>query len=137
LQQTLFLGNLDARRDWGHAADYVEAMWLMLQQPAADDYVIATGESHSVREFLDLAADLAGVDWHRHVQLDPRYLRPTEVDHLHGESTKARRQLGWEPKITFSLLVQTMIEHDMELARQQQTLSKAGHSVVVRGSSHE
>jgi len=137
LQQTLFLGNLDARRDWGHAADYVEAMWLMLQQPAAEDYVIATGESHSVREFLDLAADLAGVDWHRHVQLDPRYLRPTEVDHLHGESTKARRQLGWEPKITFSLLVQTMIEHDMELARQQQTLSKAGHSVVVRGSSHE
>lgn len=136
LQRTLFLGNLDSRRDWGHAADYVEAMWLMLQQPAADDYVIATGESHSVREFLDLAADFAGVDWHRCVELDPRYLRPTEVDHLHGNPRKARERLGWTARTTFPELVKAMIEHDMELARQECTLSKAGHTVIVRGSSH-
>ncbi len=136
LQETLFLGNLEARRDWGHAADYVEAMWLMLQQPEADDYVIATGESHSVREFLDLAAGFANVDWHRHVTLDPRYLRPTEVDHLLGDSSKARQQLGWNPKATFSGLVRVMVEHDMELARQERTLSQAGHSVVVRGRAH-
>lgn len=136
LQQTLFLGNLDARRDWGYAADFVEAMWLMLQQPEADDYVIATGESHSVREFLEMAADFAGVNWKQHVELDPRYLRPTEVDHLMGDSSKARRQLGWSPKASFPALVKMMVEHDMELARQEQTLSNAGHSVVVRGSAH-
>jgi GDPmannose 4,6-dehydratase len=136
LQQTLFLGNLDARRDWGYAADYVEAMWLMLQQPSPDDYVIATGESHSVRDFLDLAAQFAGVDWPSHVQLDPRYLRPTEVDHLQGDASKARRQLAWAPKVTFSELVRTMVEHDMELARQERTLVEAGHKVVIRGSVH-
>ena len=136
LQRTLFLGNLDARRDWGHAADYVEAMWLMLQQSAPDDYVIATGESHSVREFLDLAAGFAGVDWHKHVEIDKRYMRPTEVNHLQGDSSKARRQLGWTPKTSFEGLVETMVEHDLELARQQQVLSKAGHTVVIRGSVH-
>jgi GDPmannose 4,6-dehydratase len=136
LQRTLFLGNLDARRDWGYAGDYVEAMWLMLQQSAPDDYVIATGESHSVREFLDLAADFAGIDWRRHVELDSRYLRPTEVDHLMGDSSKARGQLGWIPRTTFPELVRMMVEHDMELATQEQTLAKAGHSVVVRGSAH-
>ncbi|MEO8368344.1 MAG: GDP-mannose 4,6-dehydratase [Candidatus Solibacter sp.] len=136
LQQTLFLGNLDARRDWGYAADFVEAMWLMLQQPEADDYVIATGESHSVREFLEMAADFAGVNWKQHVELDPRYLRPTEVDHLMGDAGKARRQLGWSPRTSFPTLVAMMVEHDMELARQEQTLSNAGHSVVVRGSAH-
>jgi GDPmannose 4,6-dehydratase len=136
LQRTLFLGNLDARRDWGYAADYVEAMWRMLQRPDPDDYVVATGESHSVREFLDLAGEFAGVDWRRHVELDPRYLRPTEVNHLQGDSAKARQQLGWNPKTTFSGLVRMMVDHDMELARQQQTLAKAGHSVVVRGSAH-
>jgi GDPmannose 4,6-dehydratase len=136
LQQTLFLGNLDARRDWGYAADYVEAMWLMLQQQTPDDYVIATGESHSVREFLDLAAEYAGVDWHRHVELDPRYLRPTEVDHLLGDSSKAREQLGWRNRTSFPELVRMMVEHDMELARQEQTLANAGHSVIVRGVAH-
>jgi len=136
LQKTLFLGNLEARRDWGFAGDYVEAMWLMLQQAAPDDYVIATGESHSVREFLDLAAECAGVDWNKHVELDPRYLRPTEVDHLMGDATKARTQLGWKARTSFSELVRMMVEHDLELARQEQTLSKAGHSVLVRGSAH-
>jgi GDPmannose 4,6-dehydratase len=136
LQRTLFLGNLDARRDWGYAADYVEGMWLMLQQPSPDDYVIATGESHSVRDFLDLAANYAGVDWRRHVELDPRYLRPTEVDHLMGDATKARHRLGWTPKTSFSQLVRMMVQHDMELARQEQTLASAGHNVVVRGSVH-
>jgi GDPmannose 4,6-dehydratase len=136
LQQKLFLGNLDARRDWGYAGDYVEAMWLMLRQSSPSDYVIATGESHSVREFLDLAAEFAGVEWRHHVELDPRYLRPTEVDHLLGDACKARRELGWAPKTTFPQLVGMMVEHDMELARQEQTLVKAGHSVVVRGSAH-
>jgi GDPmannose 4,6-dehydratase len=111
-------------------------MWLMLQQPSPDDYVVATGESHSVREFLDLAAEVAGVDWGRHVEFDPRYFRPTEVDHLMGDSSKARRKLGWTPKVAFPDLVRMMVEHDMELARQERTLANAGHSVVVRGSSH-
>jgi GDPmannose 4,6-dehydratase len=137
LQQKLFLGNLDSRRDWGYAADYVEAMWLMLQQPSPDDYVIATGESYSVREFLDLAAKFAGIDWHRYVEFDPRYLRPSEVDHLMGDATKARHRLGWAPKTTFADLVQRMVRHDMELAQQERTLANAGHSVVVRGSAHE
>src|SRR6516165_7791542 len=101
LQRTLFLGNLEARRDWGYAADYVEAMWLMLQQPSPDDYVIATGESHSVREFLDLAADYAGVKWEACVETDPRYFRPTEVDFLQGDATKAWQTLGWKPEISF------------------------------------
>jgi GDPmannose 4,6-dehydratase len=136
LQRSLFLGNLDARRDWGYAEDYVQAMWLMLQQPTADDYVIATGESHSVREFLDVAGELAGLDWRKHVELDPRYLRPTEVDHLMGDASKARRQLGWMPTTTFPELVRIMFEHDLELARQEQTLCNAGHKVVIRGSAH-
>ena len=136
LQRNLFLGNLDARRDWGYAADYVQAMWLMLQQPTADDYVIATGESHSVRDFLDLAGELTSLDWRRHVELDPRYLRPTEVDHLMGDASKARRQLGWTPTTTFPELVRIMIEHDLELARQERTLCNAGHKVVIRGSAH-
>jgi GDPmannose 4,6-dehydratase len=136
LQRKLFLGNLEARRDWGYAADYVEAMWLMLQQQEPDDYVIATGESHSVREFLDAAAMVAGIDWKRYVEFDRRYSRPTEVDHLLGDSGKARSRLGWAPKVPFHDLVRMMVEHDMELAKQEQTLKNAGHSVVVRGSSH-
>lgn len=136
IQDKLFLGNLDARRDWGHARDYVEAMWMMLQAPQPDDFVISTGESHSVREFLDLAADRCGLDWKKFVELDPRYLRPTEVDFLLGDSTKARQQLGWRPKVTFEQLVRTMVEHDIELALQEQTLARAGHKVVLRGTSH-
>ena len=135
LQKTLYLGNLEARRDWGYAGDYVESMWLMLNRSEPDDYVVATGESHSVREFLDLAASLCGVDWHKHVQTDARYLRPTEVNFLQGDATKARTRLGWRPRVSFEELVRRMVEHDLELARQEQTLSRAGHSVVIRGVS--
>jgi GDPmannose 4,6-dehydratase len=136
LQEKLYLGNLDARRDWGHAADYVRAMWLMLQQASPDDYVVATGESRSVREFLDLAAGFAGVNWKSCVEKDPRYCRPTEVDFLQGDATKARRTLGWQPEISFEELVRSMVEHDLELARQEQTLLEAGHQVIPRGRVH-
>jgi GDPmannose 4,6-dehydratase len=136
LQDKLFLGNLDARRDWGYAGDYVEAMWLMLQQPEPSDYVIATGESHSIREFLDLAGAYCGLDWTHYVEKDPRYYRPTEVDHLLGDASKARRVLGWTPRVTFEALVKMMVEHDTELACQEQTLAHAGHRVVIRGSAH-
>jgi len=133
LQSKLYLGNLDARRDWGYAGDYVEAMWLMLQQSEPDDYVIATGESHSVREFLEEAFTYAGLDWRDHVEIDPRYFRPTEVDHLQGDATKAREKLGWRPRVTFKELVRMMVDHDMELARQEKTLKDAGHAVMLRG----
>jgi GDPmannose 4,6-dehydratase len=136
LQDKLYLGNLEARRDWGYAGDYVEGMWMMLQQPEPDDYVIATGESHSVREFMELAASIAGVDWKKHTEKDPRYFRPTEVDALCGDSSKARRKLGWAPKVTFTELVNMMIETDLELARQEKTLTRAGH-VVERGASQQ
>jgi GDPmannose 4,6-dehydratase len=136
LQEKLYLGNLDARRDWGHAADFVRAMWLMLQQDTPDDFVVATGESHSVREFLELAAEMAGVDWKRCVEKDPRYFRPTEVDALEGDSCKARRVLGWKPEIRFEALVKAMVEHDLELAQQELTLTKAGHRVAPRGGAH-
>jgi GDPmannose 4,6-dehydratase len=136
LQERLYLGNLDARRDWGHAADYVRAMWLMLQQGTPDDYVVATGQSYSVREFLDLAADVAGVDWKVCVQEDPRYLRPTEVVALQGDARKARHLLSWQPEVTFQELVRSMVEHDLELARQEQTLLRAGHRVAPRGVAY-
>jgi GDPmannose 4,6-dehydratase len=129
LQDRLYLGNLDAERDWGYAGDYVEAMWLMLQQPSPDDFVIATGESHSVREFLDTAAQYCGVDWPRHVQTDPRYFRPTEVDAMRGDPGKARARLGWRPRVSFQQLIKMMIDHDLELAGQEQTLVAAGHAV--------
>jgi len=135
LQETLYLGNLEARRDWGYAGDYVEAMWLMMQQPKPDDYVIATGESHSVREFLELAADYCGVDWQKYVKKDSRYFRPTEVDSLCGDPAKARTVLGWAPKVSFSELVRMMVDHDLELAQQEQTLTNAGHEVAHRGAS--
>src|SRR5258708_8752428 len=136
LQQKLFLGNLDAKRDWGYAGDFVEAMWMMLQQPSADDYIVATGESHSVREFLDLAGACCGLDWTQHVETDPRYFRPTEVDFLLGDPSKARAKLGWKPEVTFEQLVRRMVEHDLDLARQEQMLAAAGHKVVQRGLSH-
>ena len=113
LRNKLYLGNLDAKRDWGHAKDFVEAMWLMLQQDEADDYVIATGETHSVREFLDEAFGRLDLDWKQFVEIDPRYFRPAEVDLLVGDASKARRKLGWEPKITFKELVRTMVDADL------------------------
>jgi len=112
LDKKLYMGNLDAKRDWGYAADYVEAMWLMLQQPKGDDYVIATGESHSVRECLDVAFGTLGLDWQAYVELDPRYLRPTEVDHLLGDASKAREKLGWKPKVLFKDLIERMVRAD-------------------------
>ena len=136
LQQKLYLGNLEAKRDWGYAGDYVDAMWRILQHSEPGDFVVATGESHSVREFLDLAAEYAGVEWSRHVEMDPRYLRPSEVDHLLGDAAKARSFLGWKPKVGFQQLVRMMLEHDLELARQEQTLTNAGHRVVARGTAH-
>ena len=105
LDKKLFLGNLDSRRDWGFAGDYVEAMWLMLQQPAPDDYVIATGESHSIREVLDVAFGTLGLTWAEYVEIDPRYFRPTEVDHLLGDASRARAKLGWQPKVKFAELI--------------------------------
>jgi GDPmannose 4,6-dehydratase len=134
LQEKLYLGNLEARRDWGYARDYVEAMWLMLQQPAPGDFVIATGESHSVREFLELASVYSGVQGDKHLEVDARYFRPTEVDFLCGDPGRAREILGWAPKTTFEQLVRKMVDHDLELARQEQTLVRAGHKVVVRGT---
>jgi GDPmannose 4,6-dehydratase len=112
-QKKLYLGNLDAKRDWGYAKDYVRAMWLMLQQDQPDDYVVATNETHSIREFLDLAFGHVNLDWNDYVEFDPRYLRPAEVDLLIGDSTKARQQLGWEPSVTFEQLVQIMVEADL------------------------
>ena len=117
LDLELRLGNLDARRDWGHAADYVRAMHLMLQQPEPDDFVVATGESHSVREFCELAFAEVGLDYRNHVKTDPRFQRPAEVDSLVGDSSKARRVLGWEPRHTFQGLVKEMVWHDLEQAR--------------------
>lgn len=113
LQNKLYLGNLDAKRDWGHAKDFVEAMWLMLQQDEPDDYVIATGETHSVREFLDEAFGHLDLDWKQFVEIDPRYFRPAEVDLLVGDASNARRKLGWEPKITFKELVRMMVDADL------------------------
>ena len=124
-QDKLFLGNLDAKRDWGFAGDYVEAMWLMLQQDEPDDYVIATGETHSVREFLDEAFGVLDMDWKKYVEIDSRYYRPTEVDVLLGDSAKARKKLGWKPKVRFSALVHMMVHADLEAEQ------RAGNSTVV------
>src|SRR5690606_33742688 len=130
LADSLALGNLDAQRDWGYAGDYVRAMWLMLQQDAPDDYVIATGESHSVRELVELAFGHVGLDWEQYVRLDPKFLRPAEVDHLIGDSSKARRVLGWTPEVDFPGLVRMMVDADLErLSRAPQT----PQGVEVRG----
>lgn len=136
LQETLYLGNLEAKRDWGYAGDFIEAMWLMLQQDNPDDFVIATGESHSVRDFLARAFEHAGLDWEKYVHIDERYVRPTEVDILCGSATKAQRVLGWKPKVSFEDLVHMMVDHDLDLARQERILADAGHGVNVRGSIH-
>ena len=126
LQDKLYLGNLDAKRDWGFAGDYVEAMWLMLQQDKSDDYVVATGESHSVREFVEEVFSYLGLDWHKYVEIDKRYLRPTEVDRLEGNASKAKRVLGWKPKVKFKELVRMMTDADMELAGREKILKDHG-----------
>jgi GDPmannose 4,6-dehydratase len=115
LQEELALGNLDAERDWGYARDYVEAMWMMLQEDEPDDYVIATGEAHSVRELVRVAFEHAGLDPEQHIRIDPRYLRPAEVEHLIGDAGKARAKLGWEPKTSFEDMVRLMVDADLEL----------------------
>jgi len=120
LEDKIYLGNLDAKRDWGYAREYVEAMWLMLQQDQAGDYVIATNETHSVKEFLHVAFEHAGLDWKKHVEIDPRYYRPAEVDLLQGDYSKARRQLGWKPKTGFVELAKLMVDADVELLRRHQ-----------------
>lgn len=132
LQADLHLGNLDARRDWGFAGDHARAMHLMLQQEEPDDYVIATGRSHSVREFLEAAFALADLDPYDFVAIDERYLRPTEVDALEGDPSKARRRLGWEPEVEFGTLVRMMVEADLELAARERTLCDGGHDVPAR-----
>jgi GDPmannose 4,6-dehydratase len=114
VQQKLFLGNLEARRDWGYAPDYVRAMWLMLQQDSPDDYVVGTGEAHTVREFVDLAFAFADLDWRDYVEVDPRYFRPAEVDYLCADVSKARSVLDWEPTVTFMGLVRIMVEADIK-----------------------
>jgi GDPmannose 4,6-dehydratase len=125
LQEKLFLGDLEARRDWGYAPEYVEAMWLMLQQDQPDDYVIATGETHSVREFVQEAFDLLDLDWRKYVELDPRYVRPTEVSLLLGDYSKAKKELNWAPKVSFKELVRIMVEADLEVSRRQAHLCAA------------
>jgi len=126
LKDKLYLGNLEAKRDWGFAGDFVEAMWLMLQQDKPDDYVIATGETHSVREFVEKVFSKLNLDYNKHVEVDPRYFRPTEVDVLLGDSTKARKMLGWKPKVSFEKLIDMMIAADLELAKKEKTLIEAG-----------
>jgi len=120
LQDKLYLGNLDAKRDWGFAGDYVEAMWMMLQHDNPDDYVVATGQTHSVREFLDEAFGFLDLDWNDYVEIDERFYRPTEVDILLGDPTKIKETLGWEPKVTMKELTEIMIIEDMQLAKKEQ-----------------
>jgi GDPmannose 4,6-dehydratase len=130
LQEKLYLGNIEAKRDWGFAGDYVVAMWLILQQDKPDDYVIATGETHSVREFAEKVFQKLDLDYQDYVEIDRRYFRPTEVDVLLGDSSKAREELGWEPKVGFDQLIDMMLEADLELAKKEKTLVDAGYSHV-------
>jgi len=126
LQDKLYLGNLDAKRDWGYAGDYVEAMWLMLQQDKADDYIIATSQSHSVREFVEEVFSYLEMDWEKYVAIDPRYFRPAEVDFLQGDASKAKKLLKWEPKVTFKELARMMTDADMDLAEREKILKDHG-----------
>jgi GDPmannose 4,6-dehydratase len=119
LQDKLYMGHIDARRDWGYARDYVEAMWLMLNADKPDDYVIATGETHSVREFIEKTFSYLDLDWQQYVEIDPHYFRPAEVELLQGDASKARRELGWEPKVSFDQLVKLMTDYDLKLATEQ------------------
>ncbi len=133
LEDKLYLGNLQARRDWGYAPEYVEAMWRMLQQPEPEDYVIATGEVHSVQEFAECAFGCVGLDWREYVEVDPRYFRPTEIDVLQGDAAKARAKLGWEPKVKFAELVRLMVEADVELLDKQLS-GQLERQMAARGS---
>ena len=136
LQDKLFLGNLEARRDWGFAGDYVKTMWLMLQEDQPGDYVIATGTSHSVRDFVEEAFGRVDLDWKRHVEVDPRYFRPSEVHSLQGDATLARERLGWQaPEVDFRALVHMMVDHDVTVARQEGIMRGSGHRVAVRGAA--
>jgi GDPmannose 4,6-dehydratase len=130
LQKKLYLGNLDAKRDWGYAKEYVEAMWLMLQQPEPEDYVVATGETHSVEEFLVEAFSHVGLDWRPYVELDPKYLRPAEVDLLVGDASRARQALGWKPETTFEGLVRLMVDADVEELSREGTSGRHGDAAV-------
>jgi GDPmannose 4,6-dehydratase len=127
LQKKLYLGNLDAKRDWGFAGDYVEAMWLMLQQPQPDDYVVATGETHSVKEFLAEVFGYLDMDWQQYVEVDPRYFRPAEVDLLLGDPAKAKRVLNWQPQITFKTLAKMMTDADWKIAKKEKLLADHNH----------
>ena len=122
LQDKLYMGNLDAKRDWGFAGDYVEAMWMMLQSDEPDDFVVATGETYSVREFLEKVFKSLGLNWEKHVEIDPKYYRPSEVDVLLGDSSKIRRKLGWKPRVSFDGLVKMMVEHDLDLAKNEKII---------------
>src|SRR2546422_2816656 len=128
LQDKLYMGNLDAQRDWGYARDYVEAMWMIMNAEEPDDYVVATGETHSVREFLEKTFSYLDLDWEKYVEIDPRYFRPAEVDLLLGDASKAREKLGWKPKVTFDDLVKLMTDHDLQLARQEAEARELKHS---------
>src|SRR6266481_3380561 len=127
LQDKLYMGNLDARRDWGYARDYVEAMWMIMNAEEADDYVVATGETHSVREFLEKTFGYLDLDWEKYVEIDPRYFRPAEVDLLLGDASKVREKLGWQPKVTFDDLVKLMTDHDLQLAQQEAEARELKH----------
>lgn len=131
LQEKLYIGNMDAKRDWGFAGDYVEAMWLMLQQDKADDFVIATGEAHSVREFIEVTFGMLDMDWKKYVEIDKKYFRPSEVELLLGDSRKAQRILKWTPRVTFKALAKMMVESDMKLAEQEKVLAEH-HAVLAR-----
>ncbi len=129
LQDKLYLGNLEARRDWGYAGDYVEAMWLMLQANEPDDFVVATGKDYSVQEFADKVFDELGLNAKDYIEIDPRYFRPAEVDRLQGDASKAKEKLGWEPKVSIDAMVKKMVATDMELAQKEKTLKEAGYEV--------
>src|SRR5215212_3027886 len=137
LQEEVYLGNLEAKRDWGHAEDYVQAMWLMLQRENPEDFVIATGEMYSVRQFLAKVFDYLDLDWEKYVKIDSRYLRPTEENELQGDASKARVKLGWQPRINIEELVRRMVDHDLELAYQERTLREAGHVFMARGRASQ
>lgn len=134
LQEKLYMGNLDARRDWGYARDYVEAMWMIMNAEVPDDYVIATGETHSVREFLEKTFGYLDLEWEKYVEIDPRYFRPAEVDLLLGDPGKARRELGWAPKVSFDQLVTLMTDHDLTLAKQEAAARELKHTVATNGA---
>ena len=135
LQKKLVMGNLEAKRDWGFAGDYVEAMWLMLQQDQPDDYVIATNETHSVQEFVEEAFGRLDLDWRKYVEIDERYFRPAEVDLLLGDASKAAANLGWRPKVTFKELVQMMVDYDHQLACEERVLVE--HRLKITPASNK